>query len=100
MQTGLKYIASLLFGATLAASVVFAQDAAPKTARVLGEVTAADGGSLTIKTVAGVSSTVMLDAKTSYLRIPPGETDLKKATAIELKDVNVGDRVLARSRMG
>src|SRR5947207_2073843 len=99
MQTQLRNFASLLFCISVMAGVATAQEpTAAKAVRVLGEVTAADGASLTIKTDAGASSTVKLDANTSYLRIPPGETDLKKATKIELKDVNVGDRVRAISR--
>jgi len=92
----------LLVCTGLGAGIVLAQDAAPasKNVRVMGEVTAADGGSLTIKTDAGASSTVSLTEKTKYLRIPPGETDLKKATPVTLKDVGAGDRVLAVSRMG
>jgi hypothetical protein len=100
MQTILRNVTFLLFCTALMAGIALAQEPAAKTARVLGEVTAADIGAIIIKTDAGASSTVTLDEKTSYLRIPPGETDLKKATKIDLKDVSVGDRVLVRSRLG
>jgi hypothetical protein len=100
MQKRSKIVSSVLFFAIAVAPLAIGQVAVSKTARVLGEVTAADGSSLTIKTDAGTSSTVLLDEKTSYLRVPPGEQDLKKAAKIELKDVTVGDRVLARSRLG
>jgi hypothetical protein len=73
---------------------VFAQTPAPKS--VIGEVTSADAGGLTVKTDAGSSYTVKLDDKTTYLRVPPGERDLKKAAKIALADIGTGDRVLAR----
>ncbi len=86
-----------------------AQDAAPpKTdapkadafAKVLGEVIAIDAAAnqITVKTDAGTPATVILDEKTLYLRVPPGEKDLKKAAKITISDVGVGDRVYARSR--
>jgi hypothetical protein len=83
--------------------VTFAQEApaaqTAKVARTMGEVTAIDGGSLTVKADNGTSSTVTVEEKTRYIRIPPGETDIKKGTKIEFKDIQVGDRVLASSRI-
>jgi hypothetical protein len=100
MQTMFKIAISLISLIAITAAICLGQDAAPKSVRVLGEVTAVDEASLTIKTDAGASTAVLLDPKTSYLRIPPGETDLKKASQIEFKDVSIGDRVLARGRVG
>jgi hypothetical protein len=78
----------------LAAMLAPAQDAG----RVIGEVTAVDaaGGQLTLKTDAGAPVTVQLTDSTLYLRVPPGEKDLKKAAKVTLADIAVGDRVLAR----
>lgn len=69
--------------------------------RVIGEVTAIDaaGGQLSVKIDAGAAVTVLLSDKTLYLRVPPGEKDLKKAARIALADVAVGDRVYARGRL-
>jgi hypothetical protein len=53
---------------------------------------------MTIKTDAGQEVPVTLAPKTSFRRVAPGETDLLKAATIELTDVNVGDRVLARGK--
>ncbi|MGI8991941.1 MAG: hypothetical protein ACR2I2_20475 [Bryobacteraceae bacterium] len=85
--------------------VLNAQDqaAAPKPkaySSLIGEVTAIDPGAkqLTLKTDAGTPATVLLDEKTLYLKVPPGEKDLKKAAKIALSDVAVGDRVAARAR--
>src|SRR5205085_10570445 len=69
----------------------------PARARVVGEVTAveASSGRVTVKTDAGESVTISTDNKTTYLRLPPGETTLDKAAHITFADVRVGDRVLA-----
>ncbi|MDP8982137.1 MAG: hypothetical protein M3O35_16260 [Acidobacteriota bacterium] len=84
------------WGIVLALSVAVAQAPAPKS--VIGEVTAVDaaGGKIQLKSDAGASYVVHLDGKTTYLRVPPGEKDLKKAEHIALADVGAGDRVLAR----
>ena len=77
-----------------------AADAGASLERVIGEVTATDPASkkITIKSDAGGTVTVILQEKTSYLRVPPGERDLKKAVKITPAEVGVGDRVLARGR--
>src|SRR5689334_1887301 len=91
----MKFWAILLPLATL-----FAQTPPPAaTKSVIGEVTSIDAASKSIKIKAdgsGASYTINLDDKTSYLRVPPGEKDLKKASKIALSDINAGDRMLAR----
>jgi hypothetical protein len=69
--------------------------------RLIGEVTASDPTAkrLTIKVDGGATATVILQDKTLYLRVPPGETDLKKATTITPDQIGVGDRVYARGRL-
>ena len=42
---------------------------------------------------------VAVDAKAKVLRVAPGATNLTNAAAIELTDINVGDRLRARGRM-
>jgi Cu/Ag efflux protein CusF len=49
-----------------------------------------------IKTDKSGDTTVKFDDKTSFLRIPAGETDMKKATPAKSTDVGSGDRILAR----
>lgn len=67
---------------------------------LLGEVTAigADGKQMTLKPDTGSTSDVLLDAKTHFMKVAPGEKDLKKATDIQFSEIGVGDRVLARVR--
>ncbi len=68
--------------------------------KVIGAVVsvAQDGKSMVVKPDSGTPVTVGLDDNTSFMQVPPGEKDLRKATRIELKNVGVGDRVYARSR--
>ena len=51
---------------------------------------------LTVKSDAGTSYSVKLQDSTLFMRMQPGETDIKKATKIALADIGVGDRVSAR----
>ena len=87
----------VLFAAIGAA---FAQTPAPASAPkgVIGAITALDKSAkqLTVKADNGTSYTVKLDEKTTFLRVPPGEKDLKKAAPIALNDLSTGDRVSAR----
>jgi hypothetical protein len=68
---------------------------------VIGLVTATDptGKQITVKLDAGRMVIVSLQETTLYLRVPPGETDLKKAVKIAPADIGVGDRVYARGRL-
>lgn len=76
-------------------------DAGITQTRVLGEVTSIDatGKQMTVKTEAGSIVTVILDDKTEYLRVPPGETSLDKAIKIASSEVGVGDKIYVRGRV-
>jgi hypothetical protein len=65
--------------------------------RAIGEVklVAPADGKISLKTDAGETIDVLLDAKTAYLKVPPGQVTLDKADNITLSEVGVGDRVLA-----
>src|SRR5271165_3529234 len=75
----------------------YAQTPASPAKSVVGEVASLDAAAKQIKLKAdsGSSYTVILDEKTSYLRVPPGEKDLKKAAKIAVSDIAPGDRLLA-----
>lgn len=77
-----------------------AQEAPSAPARVLGEVVLSDSArrQLTLKTAQGGTLAVVLDDRTVYLRVPPGEKDLSHAVPIALSGIAAGDRVLARGR--
>ncbi len=83
--------------ATFAATAL-AQTAAPSK-NIVGAVTAVDSGGkqLTVQTDNnGPAYTVKVGESTKFLRMPPGEKDIKNATPITFSDLGVGDRVLAR----
>jgi Cu/Ag efflux protein CusF len=65
---------------------------------VSGEVTSIDSSAKQFKVKAddGVNYTIALQDNTAYLRMPFGEKDQKKAAKIELSDIAVGDRLIAR----
>ena len=81
--------------ATICSLSATAQTAAP-TAKVLGEIKSLNGGSLVLATDEGKNTDITLADGTRVVRIPPGATDLKNATAITAQDLQVGDRVLVR----
>lgn len=68
------------------------------TKLVSGEVTAVDASAKQFKVKAddGVNYTIALQDGTSFLRMPFGEKDQKKATKIEFSDIAAGDRLIAR----
>ncbi|HYL36781.1 MAG TPA: hypothetical protein VEV17_12780 [Bryobacteraceae bacterium] len=85
----------------LTAAVALAQTPTAALKSVIGEVTSIDAGAKQIKLRAdnGATYTVTLDENTSYLRIPPGETDVRKASKIAFTDISAGDRLLARGAL-
>ncbi len=88
------------------AAIGEAQTSAPSAAtsqavRPVGVVMAIDpeGKRITLKTDAGPELAVLLQDRTNFLRVPPGERDLKNATKIRVSDIGVGDRILVRGRI-
>src|ERR1700733_3181869 len=67
--------------------------APPALKQVIGEVTSIDaaGKQIKLKGDDGAAYTVILGDATSFLRVAPGEKDLKKAAKIAFADVMVGD---------
>src|SRR5258708_27950597 len=76
-----------------------AQDT-PKPARVLGTVKSIGGTTLSVKSDAGLDVTVSVPDGTRIQRLAPGQTDLKTATPLQFKDIQVGDRMLVRGQAG
>ena len=73
-------------------------DPSIKTTSVLGKVTEinAAAGTLTLKTEAGSVVLVSTNEKTTFDRMPPGETDRTKAIKTSLTEITVGDGIYAR----
>ena len=88
----------LMFCGLLATASAQNSDPAIKTTQVFGKVTEinASGGQITIKTAAGSVVVANVNEKTTYQRMPPGETDRTKAEQTSLTEITVGDGVVAR----
>lgn len=106
LATTVVFQAAHAFGQTTPATASSPAPAQSKTGTgvtpngVIGEVTSVDATAMTmtVKTDAGTMVSVTLNSSTSYMRLPPGEKTLDKATKITLADVGVGDRVFARGK--
>jgi hypothetical protein len=66
------------------------------TKQVVGAIQAISGSAITLKPDAGPDVSVAVQGSVRILRVAPGQTDLKSATAIQLTDLQVGDRILVR----
>jgi hypothetical protein len=66
----------------------------------VGAIKSIDGRSLVLKPDSGPDIAVTLTSDARLMRLGPGQTDLKLAEAITLKDVQVGDRILVRGQAG
>jgi hypothetical protein len=73
-------------------------DPAITASQVAGEITEinSSAGRLTVKTAAGSVVAVNVSEKTTYQRVPPGETSLANAVQSALTELAVGDRIVAR----
>lgn len=95
------FVATAIGLITLAlSSVSFAQGGDPNIAakHAIGEIKTIDATAkqLTIKTDAGSSVTVVLNDKTTYKKLAPGEQTLTNATDVTFADLGEGDRIMAR----
>jgi transcription antitermination factor NusG len=92
----MKYaLAVLILAAALSVSGVSAQTAVP--ARLTGTVTEvnASANQVSLKSDKGETVALALTPRSFIFRLPPGETDTKKAVKIAIGDLAVGDRVAA-----
>lgn len=74
--------------------------AVAQNTRAIGSVTAVSGSTITLKSDTGAEMTIAVSGDTKLLRTQPGQRDLATATPIELKDVQVGDRMLVQGTPG
>lgn len=75
-----------------------AQTAPAAASRQLGTVKAISGNTITLTTDAGTDVTIISADNTRIVRTAPGQKDLSGATAIALQDIQVGDRMLVRTK--
>jgi len=78
-----------------------AQGAPSQTAaaRPVGTIKSISGNIITLTTDAGVDVTISVQEASRLVRVAPGQKDLKGATAIQLQDLQVGDRLLVRGKL-
>ena len=67
-------------------------------AKPVGAVKAISGNIMTLTTDAGSTVNILVQDSARLVRISPGQKDLKDATPIQLQEVQVGDRILARGK--
>ncbi|HMD15401.1 MAG TPA: DUF5666 domain-containing protein [Terriglobales bacterium] len=85
-------------------SYVLAQDkpasssASAQVAKAVGVIKSIQADSITVAAESGGEVTAKLTGSTKILRVPPGEKDLKNATALQAQDLQPGDRVLVRGQ--
>jgi hypothetical protein len=77
------------------------QPAAPNTAakQVVGAIKAISGSSISVTLDQGATVNVTVQDGAQFLRVEPGQTDLKSAVPMQLSDLQVGDRVLVRGKV-
>jgi hypothetical protein len=64
--------------------------------KAVGTIKTVQAGSITVASESGGDVAATLAPTTKILRVPPGEKDLKNATALQASDLQLGDRVLVR----
>jgi len=77
-----------------------AQGAPAKSPPAVGTIKDISADSLTLTADGGGEIKVLLTADTKIFRVPPGSKDLKDAAAMEVSDLQPGDRVLVRGKPG
>jgi hypothetical protein len=65
-------------------------------AKSVGTIKSINGKTITLTTDTGSDITVLLQDGARLLRVEPGQKDLKDAAALDLQDLQPGDRILVR----
>jgi len=71
-----------------------------QVAKAVGTIKSIQADSITVSAESGGGGDIVakLTGSTKILRVPPGEKDLKSATALQPQDLQTGDRVLVRGQ--
>lgn len=73
---------------------------AAATSKAVGTIKSISGNSIVLTPEGGTDTNVVVQDGARLLQIEPGETDLKKATPLQLSDLQTGDRILVRGAVG
>src|SRR5258707_10418464 len=71
----------------------------PVAARPVGTIKSISGNIITLTPDSGSDVTIQVQDATKFVRIAPGQKDLKDATPIQLADIQPGDRILVRGKL-
>jgi hypothetical protein len=71
---------------------------APAVAQVVGAIKTISGTTITLAPDKGGEVSVSVQPGARILRVAPGQTDLKTAAALQLSELQIGDRVLVRGK--
>jgi hypothetical protein len=74
------------------------QQTSAAPAKMVGTIKAINANTITLAPDAGSEIAVQVDPATRIVRVEPGQKDLKNATALQLTDLQVGDRILVRGK--
>jgi hypothetical protein len=89
---------SVALGLAQTAQAASAPGTDPSVQRSVGVIKALADNGITLTSDAGEEVRVSLQNSTRILRVAPGEKDLKNATPLQMKDLQVGDRILVRGK--
>jgi hypothetical protein len=95
---------AIVFGVTTNARPASASASSPSpqaaaNSKAVGTVKSISGNSIVLA-AEGADTSVVVQDGARLLQIEPGETDLKKATPLQLSDLQNGDRILVRGSAG
>lgn len=88
----------ILVGLCLLSDAAFGQQ--PSAAKAVGTVKSVSGNSVVLQSDNGSETTVTFSDSARIVRAAPGQTDLKSAPAIQVSDIQVGDRISAHGQAG
>ena len=97
-KSSVAHVAASLVASVLLVLSSPAQDrqASPAGSKAVGAISAINSNTITVKKDDGSEVNVQAQESTRLARIAPGQKDLKSATPIQLRDLQVGDRILVR----
>src|ERR1700733_1825031 len=98
-------MSAIALGASIGALPASAAPSSPSpqaaaTSKAVGTVKSISGNSIVLAAEGGADTNVVVQDGARLLQIEPGETDLKKATPLQLGDLQNGDRILVRGTSG
>jgi Domain of unknown function (DUF5666) len=76
------------------------QSPSDNVAKVVGAIQSITGDTIVLKKDDGAESTVTVQQGARLARVAPGQRDLKNTSLIQVRDLQVGDRVLVRGKAG